>query len=143
MKDDQLRAISLAVGTFSNNADYVIEFLQKNQTTKAQLEFVVNPYNEAVDSLTNREYVYRAAIRSCWGSALPLYDSYFSDVRTVDKAVHAFNDEFLKVATGAEQKADPERIRPLTAAASDAASRLHKSGRALMDALSNSEDTER
>ena len=49
--------------------------------------------NAAVTTLTTKEYVYRAWVRRYWGSAaVKSFDEVIAAVKSVDDAIHAFND---------------------------------------------------
>ena len=49
--------------------------------------------NAAVTTLTTKEYVYRAWVRRYWGSAaVKPFDEVITAVKSVDDAIHAFND---------------------------------------------------
>ena len=49
--------------------------------------------NRAVTTLTTKEYVYRAWVKKYWGSdAVKPFNEVMAAVKSVDDAIHAFND---------------------------------------------------
>jgi hypothetical protein len=133
--EEQLIAMDISLFIFC--AENVLEYLAKNQTTKKELEFVNPPYNDAITSLRKNEYVYLAAIQRYWDKpVVQQYETFFADVRSVDKAIHDFNDEFAAIDAGTKQKADEAAIKSRVSAASDAVAELEKSSKLLLTTLS-------
>jgi hypothetical protein len=133
----QQEKIAKAISAFVFAVENVIEFAGKNMTTKDELHFVVDPYNAAVDVLRQNEYVYLAAIQRYWDkSVVQQFETFFADVRSVDTALHRFNDEYAAVEAGAKAKADEAKVKPLVQPASAAATKLQQSAKLLLTALS-------
>jgi hypothetical protein len=130
-------AIAKDISIFIFTAENALEFLEKNETTKAQLHFVVDPYNDAVVTLRKNQYVYLAAVQRYWDKpVVQQYETFFTDVLGVDTAFHAFNDEFSAVEAGTKTKADEAKIRPLVTGVSAAVVKLEQSSKQLLTALS-------
>ena len=130
-------AMAKDISIFIFTAENALEFLQNDETTKAQLHFVVDPYNDAVVSLRKNEYVYLAAVQRYWDKpVVKQFETFFTDVRGVDAAFHAFNDEFATVEAGTKAKADDAKIRPLVTGAAAAVAKVEQSSKQLLTALS-------
>ena len=69
-KSDQRPAqeaiIAKDISVFIVCAESALEFIKKGETTKKELHFVVDPYNDAVTTLRTNEYVYLAAVQRYW-----------------------------------------------------------------------------
>jgi hypothetical protein len=59
--------IAKDISNFVFTAENVLESVGTGLTSKAELHFVVDPYNPAIETLRKNEYVYFAAIRRYWG----------------------------------------------------------------------------
>jgi hypothetical protein len=95
------------------------------------------PYNDAVTSLRRNEYVYLASIQRYWDKlTTEQYETFFADVRSVDRAFHAFNDEFGAVDEGTKQKVDPAKTKELAPAVAAAVAKLEQSSTILLTSLS-------
>jgi hypothetical protein len=140
-KSDQRSAqqaiIAKNISNYLFAAENVLEALGRDETTKVELHFVVDPYNDAIGALRQNEYVYRAVVQRYWDkSTVNQYENFFKDVLSVDKAFHQFNDEFGAVETGAEKKADEKTIKPLIVAVSAEFAKLQQSSKDFLASMS-------
>jgi hypothetical protein len=137
-RPSEQRLIATDISNFVFTAENVLESLGMGLTSKAQLHFVVDPYNDAIVTLRKNEYVYLGAVRRYWGqSAVEAYQSFFADVRAADQAVHAFNPQFSLVESGTEAKADDAKVKALLPKATLAVSQLESSAKKLLMDLSD------
>jgi chemotaxis protein CheY-P-specific phosphatase CheC len=133
----QQEKIAKDISAFIFAVENMIEFASKNMTAKNELHFVVEPYNAAVEALRKNEYVYFSAVHRYWDEPIiRQYEVFFADVRSVDAALHQFNDEYAAVESGAQKKADEAKIRPLVQPAISVAKKLQHSAKELLTALS-------
>jgi hypothetical protein len=133
----QQEKIAKDVSVFIFSVENAIEFAAKNLTAKNELHFVIEPYNAAIDTLRKNEYVYLAAVHRYWDKpVVQQYEAFFADVRSVDTALHRFNDEYSAVEAGTKAKADEAKLRPLVQPASAAAAKLQQSAQILLASLS-------
>lgn len=133
----QEEVIAADLSLFIFFAENVLVDLTKNQTTKPVLASVIPPYNDQITSLRKNEYVYLAAIQRYWDKpVVEQYETVFKDIRSVDKAIHDFNDVFAEIDAGTKDKADAAAIKPRVNAASDAVAELEKSSKLLLTTLS-------
>jgi hypothetical protein len=133
----QQEKIAKDISTFIFAVKNMIEFAENNMTAKNQLHFVVEPYNVSVETLLKNEYIYLAAIQRYWDKSVAhQYEIFISDVRSVDSALHRFNDEYAAVEAGAKKKADEHKLKPLVADAAAAETKLQMSANELLVSLS-------
>ena len=133
----QQEKIAKDISTYLFAAENMIEFAGKNLTSKDELEFVVKPYNDSIESLRKSEYVYQAAVERYWSSpTLGLYTGFMSDVRALDAALHGFNQDNAQVLSGAKKKWDDSRVKELVPPAATAFTKLQTSSKQLLSGLS-------
>ena len=133
----QQEKIAKDISSYIFSAENVVEFATKNLTTKDELEFVVKPYNDAIDTVRKAEYVYQAAIERYWNAdALRLYYTFLADVKSMDVAVHTFNQENALVVSGTNKKWDDAKAKELAPPAAAALQKLQNSSKVLLSALS-------
>lgn len=119
-------------------AENYISYAEKNLTTKEALSVVAGPYNTAIDSMRNNEYVYFAALQRYWRKdEVLLLEKLYTDVRSMDKAAHNFNVQYIPVISGAAAKADPAKLAPLIKAASAELSKVQASAKLLLAATAS------
>ncbi|MDD1625954.1 MAG: hypothetical protein LUQ26_00545 [Methylococcaceae bacterium] len=134
----QHEKIAKDISSLLFDAENVVEFVNKNLTTKKNLKFIVTPYNTSIETMRKNEYVYRAVVERYWdeGDTLKLYETFAADVRLVDNSIHAFNEEFSQVDSGLKSRADEAKTKPLVKPASDSIAKLQESAKQLLSALS-------
>lgn len=133
----QQEKIAQDISVFVFTVENMIEFAAKNMTAKNELEFVVTPYNNAIDTLRKNEYVYYSSIHRYWDEpVMSQFLVFFSEVRSVDAALHKLNEEYKKVVSGTKVRADEAELRPLVKDASSAATKLETSAKELLTSLS-------
>lgn len=115
-----------------------ISYARQNLTTKDALTLVAAPYNTAIDGLRNSEYVHLAAIHRHWGTTeAALLESLYERIRSLDKASHAFNVEYLPVVSGKVASADPEKLAPLIEAATVELKKVQDSAKEILSRLAD------
>ena len=115
-----------------------ISYAENNLTTKDGLAVVAGPYNTSIDALRNNEYVYLAALHRYWGKAeVALIEKFYADVRSMDRASHNFNPEYIAVVSGTSTKADPVKLAPLIRVASAELHKLQSSAISLLAATAS------
>ena len=119
-------------------AENYLAYAEKNLTTKDALTFVAVPYNTSIDALRSNEYTYLAALYRYWGKdEVALLEKLYADVRSMDKASHNFNTEYLPVLSSASTKADPTKLAPLIKAASAELLKLQSSAKSILTAMAS------
>ena len=133
----QQEKIAKDISAYLFASENMIEFASKNLTSKDELEFVVKPYNDSIEALRKNEYLYQAAVERYWNSsALSLFGSFMSDVRTLDTALHGFNKDNAQVVSGEKKKWDETRVKELVPPAAVALAKIQTSSKQLLSALS-------
>jgi glycerol-3-phosphate cytidylyltransferase-like family protein len=133
----QQEKIAKDISSYLFASENAAEFASKNLTSKDDLEFIAKPYNESIEALRKNEYVYQAVIERYWNTAtLNFFNTFMADVRTLDSAVHEFNQDNAQVLSGAKKNWDEARAKVLAPPVSAALSKLQTSSKKLLSGLS-------
>jgi hypothetical protein len=138
-RPSQQEKIAKDLSTYIFAAENYISYARDDLTTKEALTLVAAPYNTAIDALRNNEYVYLAAVYRYWGKEeAALLEALYVNIRSLDKASHAFNPEYLEVVSGKATKADANRLAPLVKNASEELAKLQTASKNVLSRLAAS-----
>lgn len=106
---------------YNFEAELFVEFIANGWTDAVAMTPLVNEYNNSIDTLRKKEYVYLSWINRYWGkSKMTDIEGTYAAVKAFDAATYTLNDELGEVNIAkTKQKMDPakvskalERLRP-------------------------------
>lgn len=115
LREDRYIKVADQLSAYLSAADFVQQELDKNLTTKKDLEVIIegqDGYNSAIVSLQKQQYSDRAIIARYWNKqTAKKFEELMQTVNAIDSLAHSLNEEFEKVTSGSEKKVSREAAK--------------------------------